>query len=441
METVDQLMQQLRALATRASAGENVSHERAVIEQKLVGHGIRVQSKGSASGLAGANPAISEQAMQQVAAQIAARAEGMLAARRGGSRFVGQDADMEAIQAAVAAGVNQGGQVAQRAGQGRGSLAATMTKALAESTPSAGGVLVPPEVSRDIVELIRARVAVMTLGPTIVHVAKSLDLPFISTGSTASYVAENARIPVSEPTFTTVPKLTPLELAALLPVSNRLLRDAQTNPSLEEALRTDMADSLSGRQDLAFLQGLGGGAEPLGIRNQTGISVIGLGANGSQPTLSDFRKVIGTVRGRNATFSKPAWIFHPAVLTWLENMTDSTGRPLLEGDLLKIDATGGGGYFLGYRFVTTSRIPTNLTVGTSTDATYVLFGSDWQECWIGENLQLTLEASGDASYSPDGGSTHVSAYQARQTVFRALSAHDIALRRPEFFAALEGVRL
>jgi hypothetical protein len=62
-------------------------------------------------------------------------------------------------------------------------------------------------------------------------------------------------------------------------------------------------------------------------------------------------------------------------------------------------------------------------------------------CWVGENLALTLEASREASYSPDGATTNLSAWQQRQTIFRALAAHDIALRRPSFFAALEGVRV
>ncbi len=206
----------------------------------------------------------------------------VLKGARGGSRFIGPNGSPQAADHLAAGGsygqqgqaLPPGWQVSQPLGvQGgldqRGvpltgaGLAATMTKALAEATPSAGGVLVPVEVSNEIVGMIRQRVAVMRLGPTIVPVEKELDLPYLSTGSAAYYVQENARIPVSEPTFALIPKLRPIELAALVPVSNRLLRDAQTNPSLEEALRNDMADSLAGRQDLSFLQGLGGGAEPL----------------------------------------------------------------------------------------------------------------------------------------------------------------------------------
>jgi HK97 family phage major capsid protein len=413
MRTVEEVLKDLRALSDRARAGENVSADRVRLEVEAAEHGIHVRN---------APPA-----------------------QR--SRHLGPNADVEAIAKALAErGVTSEQVRALRtvdpAGKSSLTLAGTMTKALAEATPSAGGVLVPAEVSNELVTLIRARVAVMRLGPTIVHVEKELDLPYVSTGSAAYYVAENARIPVSEPTFALVPKLKPIELAALVPVSNRLLRDAQTNPTLEEALRGDMADALSGRQDLAFLQGVGGGTEPLGIRNHTGLTdAPDLGPDGGQPTLAQLKRFVHNVRARNAPFTRPGWIFAPAFLAYLDTLTDADGRPLLDSGLLSYDATGGGGRLLGYPFVTTSRIPTTLEVGDSDDCTYVVFGSDWQEAWVGQNLDLTLEASTTATYSPDGGTTHISAYQSRQTVFRALSAHDFALRRPEYFSVWEGVKV
>jgi hypothetical protein len=80
------------------------------------------------------------------------------------------------------------------------------------------------------------------------------------------------------------------------------------------------------------------------------------------------------------------------------------------------------------------------TTGSSTDTTEVYFASDWNECWIGEEQTLVIEVSAEASYTPDGGTTWVSAWQNRQHVFRAVTTHDIALRRPQFFSVLTGVR-
>lgn len=451
MRTIHEVLAELRQLAAQAQQGQDVAARQAHVQQELAQLGYAPTQQQQP-----APPAISYDPQDPV---FQAAALAFAQQQRGGSRFAGPDSDPAAVQHLAAGGsfapngtplapgqLPPGWQVSTPPGSKApgvsNTLAGTMTKALAEATPSAGGVLVPAEVSSEIVELVRNRVAVMRMGVTVVRVEKELDLPYISTGSAAYYVAENARIPVSEPTFSLEPKLRPLELAALVPVSNRLLRDAQTNPTLEAALRQDMAGALSVRQDLSFLQGLGGGNEPLGVRNQPGLTrAPDLGTDGDVPELATFRRMIGGLRSINAPFARPGWIFHPDVLTYLETLTDTTGRPLLGSDLLRIDAQGGGGTFLGYRFQTTGTIPRNLEVGASDDCTYVIFSSDWQEAWVGENLDLTLEASNEATYSPDGGTTHISAWQQRQTVFRALSAHDFALRRPEYFTVMEGVRL
>src|SRR5207245_8780017 len=75
------------------------------------------------------------------------------------------------------------------------------TKALAEGTDTSGGVLVPPELAAEVLMPLRARSAVMSLGVTVVPVRKELDVAALSTGASASYTTENARIAVSEETF------------------------------------------------------------------------------------------------------------------------------------------------------------------------------------------------------------------------------------------------
>ena len=52
----------------------------------------------------------------------------------------------------------------------------------------------------------------MRMEPRIVPVAASLAVTSVSSGATAYYIAENAAIPVSEPTFAQTPLLVPREL-------------------------------------------------------------------------------------------------------------------------------------------------------------------------------------------------------------------------------------
>jgi len=70
----------------------------------------------------------------------------------------------------------------------------------------------------------------------------------------------------------------------------------------------------------------------------------------------------------------------------------------------------------------------------------IYFGSDWSECWIGSNLELEIELSGEVACATDGGTTWQSSFQPNQTLFRANTAHDIGLRRPDLFTVATGVR-
>lgn len=366
---------------------------------------------------------------------------------RRGSRFAAEDSPNDVLDALAS-----GGSIASRpdrdgksarggsvpAGWKRG-LALGM-KALAEGTGSAGGFLVPIEIAEDILTIARSRSAVMRLGPRVVSVRKELDLTSMSAGATASYVAENALIPVSEETFAQGVLLKPKELAALVPVSNRLLRDAADSPDVEQVVRSDLAEVLALAQDFAFVMGTGG-LSPLGIRTQPGTTAApNLGANGRAPTFDDLKAMVAGVRAANAPFLRPGWVFNPRLLTTLEQLKDSTGRYLLEAGLLEFDATGGGGKLLNFPFATTGQIPTNLARGTSNDATFIIFSSDWEEFWVGEEQGLEVDLSGEAAYSTDGGTTWHSSFQERQTLFRATMTHDAAPRRPAWFTVMEGVR-
>jgi HK97 family phage major capsid protein len=363
------------------------------------------------------------------------------------SRYAGAGADPDYVKQ-LAAGehggsVDRGGPASHRpggTGDRRGGLVALMRKALAEGTPGSGGYMVPIEYAAGVLELIRARSAVMRMGVTTVQVKKEMDITSMASGATAGYVAENALIPTSEETFSQAVLLRPKQLAALVPVSNILLRDAD-NPSVDQVVQQDVAEVMALRQDLAFIAGTGTGSEPLGIVNKPGITAgPSMGATGRTPTFDDLKAIVATLRAKNARFLSPGWLFHPRLLSTLETIKLTTGDYLADTDLLTYDTTGAGGTLLGYRFATSTQINTAVTLGASTDTTSVIFSSDWNECWVGENEGLTIDVSSEASYTPDGGVSWVSSFQANQTLFRATMRHDIALRRPEMVVVTAGVR-
>jgi HK97 family phage major capsid protein len=234
--------------------------------------------------------------------------------------------------------------------------------------------------------------------------------------------------------------LLPKELGTILPVSNRLLRDA--GQEVADAIFSDLSEVLGLRLDLAFTQGTGTGAEPLGIKNKSGtLAGPSLGANGGTPTFDNLKAIVAGLRSANAPFLSPGWVFNPRLLSTLETVKDTTGRYLADVGLLEFDATGGGGKLLGFPFRTTTQIPVTMTTGTSADTTYIIFSSDWRDAvWVGINQNILIEYSREAAYTTDGGTTTQYAWQQRQTVYRAEAAADIGLRRPGLVSVTTGVR-
>src|SRR4051812_7107350 len=86
--------------------------------------------------------------------------------RRSPSRWAGQGADRSYVEQIASRDYTL---IDQPTVSGRGHLALHL-KALAEGTGTAGGVLVPREVATEVMPLLRARSAVLRLGPTVVPV-------------------------------------------------------------------------------------------------------------------------------------------------------------------------------------------------------------------------------------------------------------------------------
>ena len=394
--------------------------------------------------------------------------------QRGPSRYVGQDATAAgAEQAAVASlggvAVADGGSVRvgdhqgvkaireaknmahfmkmladQRMGKElsdaeRGFLRECQQKAMAESTDTAGGYLIHPEWMPDILGLLRSAAVVRAAGIRTIGFSKSMAQTAISSGSTAYYHLENAHVSPSELTLTEAPLLTPKNLTGLVPVSNFLLGDA---PEADQMVRDDLVEVIALREDLSFLQGTGSAGEPRGMKNMTGrtLDPLALGANGGYLSLPQTRQIRNTVRAFNSRNPRWHYFFPPQLLSHLEGLTDADGRFLVDTSILTIDGNGTTGRFDGIPFSTTTQIPVNITTGTSTNTTYILL-VDLNELIIGDNKTLELAVSTEATYTTDGGTTWVSAFQAQQTLFRAGIRHDIAHRRPNHVIVQTGVRV
>lgn len=310
-----------------------------------------------------------------------------------------------------------------------------LAKSLVESTLEDGGALAPAEYVNEVIELLRAKTVVRSLGATSMPMnGSSLAIPYLSSGTSASYVGEVSNIPTSQPKFGML-QLAAKKLAALVPLSNDLLRDATASPQVDGLVRNDLVREMSLREDLAFLRDDGTQNTPMGIKywleNYKSSHTFDRTQAGSDSTLAeitaDLMKAIRLVEEENVAMQSPGWAFTPRTKWHLMQIRDSNGNYVFKDEMEQ-------GTLLGFPFRTTTQIPENLGGG---DESEVYFG-DFSGSVIAENTQLLIEPFPGGAYHD--GSNVVSGISTDQTVVRAIARHDFGCRyRGNEFVVIEAI--
>lgn len=302
-----------------------------------------------------------------------------------------------------------------------------LQRALNETTASAGGVLVPEEFSRELIEYLYDRTVVRRAGARRLAMGSdTLHLGRATGGATAGYIAEGADIPKSQQTFDEI-VLTAKRLTALVPVSNDLLRDASIDA--DRFVRDDLVAALAAREDLAFIRDDGTVNKPKGIRywaDPANVFAANATVNVDNIVADLYKAVRFVLEGLKGNLQRPGWIFATRTFVALSKLRDQGNwvfPELLQGRLL------------GYPVFVTDQIPTNLGAGADESEVYFV---DFAECVIGERQEIEIVASGEASYV-EGGQV-VSAFSRNETVIRAVARHDFALRRPRAASVITGVK-
>lgn len=287
---------------------------------------------------------------------------------------------------------------------------ATVERALAEGTNSAGGYLVPTPLANQIVDLARNATRVIQAGAlTVPMTAQTLRIPRLIGEGAPAWRNENAAITAGDLTFDAV-TLKAQSLDRLVILSNELFQDS--NPSASDIIAKAFAAQIAAEIDRVALRGTGTSPEPRGILNTAGVTVTNHGANGT--ALSNYDWVLDSVGAvRNANFEPTAVLAAPRTQTALSKLKDSQGRYL--------DAPTG----LPTMYPT-KQIPTNLTVGTSNLASEIYTG-DFSQLVIGIRSGFTLRLLSE-KYADTG-----------QVAFLANMRADVVVLQPSAFAVDLGV--
>ncbi len=164
-------------------------------------------------------------------------------------------------------------------GGGRQGLNSHEIKALNEGSGSSGGILIPTQLSLDIIGLALQKMALSQVGiRTIPLPSNNLTLAKLLSLPTASWVAEGGMIDTSEPTFGWI-DMKSNKVAALTEITEELLQDA---PNIGSMLMDAIATALALEMDRAGLFGNGVGM-PLGLYNHSDIATTDAGGKSVSP--------------------------------------------------------------------------------------------------------------------------------------------------------------
>lgn len=303
-----------------------------------------------------------------------------------------------------------------------------VSAALQQNSFDGGGALVPERFSAELIDLLRPMTVVRSNARTVPLIGGTDTMPTVEEGTAAYYLGEGDDIQTTEPRFGAL-KFVEREIAALVPISNKLLRNAAI--SVDAWLRDEMVRAFAQAEDMHFLRGGASGPGPKGMRYFAPAAHV-IPANGTVNLANietDARKAELALMQAHIPMRDVSWIMPSRVFTFLRDLRNDLGVQVWPS-LSTSNPT-----WKGYRVEVTDQIPWNLGGGADESEVYLVA---WPFALIADSYQVRIDANAAASYK--SGSQLVSAYSRNQTVIRALAGHDFGMTRPQSVAVLTAVK-
>lgn len=300
-------------------------------------------------------------------------------------------------------------------------------------TPGAGGVLVPENLSTEVIELLRPKSVVRKLGARAMPLNNgNLTIPRLKGGAVVGYIGSDSDIPTSQQEFDDL-KLSAKKLTGLVPISNDLLATSSANPNVDQIVVGDLTSAMGTREDKAFIRDSGTGDTPKGLRYWAPAQNVYAAAQ-PKPTIDqvsiELNKLVLVLESADANMTAVGWVMAPRTKRFLQALRDGNGN--------KVYPELDQGFLMGYPVGTTTQIPTNLAVGADSNGSEIYL-ADFGDCFIGEDSNLVIDFSKEATYTDGEGKT-VSAFQRDQTLVRVIAKHDFGPRHVESVAVLTDVQ-
>ena len=295
-------------------------------------------------------------------------------------------------------------------------LKGDQARTLTVGSATAGGNLVATDLlSGSFIDMLRNAMVINGLGVRYLSgLVGNIAIPKQTGGGTLYWVTEGNAPTEGDQAFGQV-AMSPKTAAARTQISRKLL--LQSSIDIENFVRQDLATTVGLGIQQAAINGSGASGQPRGILNTAGIgSVIG-GANGGAPDWESIVDLETEVSVANADVGTLAYLTNAKVRGALKKtFIDGPGtaqRVWQPGDTP----------LNGYRAAVTNAVPGNLTKGTGTDLSAIIFGNFADliiGMWGGLDIQVDPYSAGNSG----------------AVIVRVFQDVDVAARHAESFAAM-----
>lgn len=301
------------------------------------------------------------------------------------------------------------------------------------ATTTGGNLVATNLLASSFIEVLRNNAQIMNMGPTVLTgLVGNVAIPRQNAATQTYWVTEATAITEAEATFDQV-TMTPKQLGARSQYSRLALQ--QTTPDIEAIVRNDLARVMALGIDLAAINGSGASGQPRGILNTSGIGSVAMGTNGAALVnaaatgTTGFDQLIQLERAvdiANALGGNLYYLTNAKVVSALKQLKTAYA------DYLWTDNTdnrvvGTPGMVNGYAVARSNQVPSNLTKGTGTNLSALLYG---------DFSQLVIGMWGGLEILPN---PYGSGYTAGSVDIRAMQTVDIAVRHAESFAAITDI--
>ncbi len=288
-------------------------------------------------------------------------------------------------------------------------------------TNNVGGFLKPTEhLGDEFIEALKAKLVVGQAGARILQgLQGDISIPKMSAEtSNVSFVAEDSAPSEGNATFAQV-TMSPKTMACQLDISRKLM--LQSDPSIEAVLRQDVINSFARKIDEVALEG-GGSNEPSGIIASSTGNVVAIGTNGGAISYAKCVDMVEAVEVDNAILNDASvkFVGNPKVTANLRTVSKQSSG--VEGNFI----LGEDNRILGYDYLSSTLVPSDLSKGTGSNLSALLFG-DFSQLMLG--FYSGVDVIVDPYTGSNAGTTRLAFFQ----------DFDCALRHDDSFSVIKDI--